>query len=44
MVIPVGERFGQVLLKIVKTPEGCVTVRSIPCVFVPLIGNHGWKE
>ena len=44
MVIPVGERFGQTLLKVVKTPEGPVTERSIPCVFVPLIGNHGWKE
>ncbi len=44
MVIPVGERYGQTLLKIVKTPEGAVTQRSIPCVFVPLIGNHGWKE
>jgi protein-L-isoaspartate(D-aspartate) O-methyltransferase len=44
MVIPVGERFGQTLLKIVKTPQGPVTDRSIPCVFVPLIGNHGWKE
>ncbi len=44
MVIPVGERFGQTLLKIVKTPAGPVTERSIPCVFVPLIGNHGWKE
>jgi protein-L-isoaspartate(D-aspartate) O-methyltransferase len=44
MVIPVGERFGQTLLKIVKTPAGPVTERSIPCVFVPLIGNHGWKK
>lgn len=44
MVIPVGERFGQTLLKIVKTPQGPVTERSIPCVFVPLIGNHGWKD
>ena len=44
MVIPVGERFGQALLKVVKTAEGTVTQRSIPCVFVPLIGNHGWKE
>ncbi|MDA8423250.1 MAG: protein-L-isoaspartate(D-aspartate) O-methyltransferase [Nitrospiraceae bacterium] len=44
MVIPVGERFGQTLLKIVKTPAGPATERSIPCVFVPLIGNHGWKE
>jgi protein-L-isoaspartate(D-aspartate) O-methyltransferase len=44
MVIPVGDRYGQTLLKIVKTPEGAVIQPSIPCVFVPLIGNHGWKE
>lgn len=44
MVIPVGERYGQVLRKVVKTPEGPVTETSIPCMFVPLIGNHGWKE
>lgn len=44
MVIPVGERFSQTLSKIVKTPEGVVNRSSIPCVFVPLIGNHGWKE
>jgi len=44
MVIPVGERFTQTLLKIVKTADGLVTSKSIPCVFVPLIGNHGWKE
>jgi len=44
MVIPVGERYGQVLLKVVKTPEGSVTQRHIPCAFVPLIGNHGWKQ
>ena len=44
MVIPVGERYGQVLLKVVKTPSGPVTERNIPCTFVPLIGSHGWKE
>jgi protein-L-isoaspartate(D-aspartate) O-methyltransferase len=44
LVIPVGERFGQTLMKVVKTPGGPVIDRSIPCVFVPLIGNHGWKE
>jgi hypothetical protein len=40
----VGERYGQELVKVVKTAEGILTERSIPCVFVPLIGNHGWKE
>jgi protein-L-isoaspartate(D-aspartate) O-methyltransferase len=44
MVIPVGERFSQTLLKVVRTPEGTVTEKSIPCVFVPLVGAHGWKE
>jgi protein-L-isoaspartate(D-aspartate) O-methyltransferase len=44
MVIPVGERFSQTLLKVGRTPEGAVTEKSIPCVFVPLVGAHGWKE
>jgi protein-L-isoaspartate(D-aspartate) O-methyltransferase len=44
MVIPVGDRFGQRLLKIVKIADGPRTEQSIPCLFVPLIGNHGWKE
>ncbi len=44
MVIPVGERYSQTLIKAVKTPSGVVTQRGIPCVFVPLIGNKGWKE
>jgi protein-L-isoaspartate(D-aspartate) O-methyltransferase len=44
MVIPVGERFGQQLLKVVKSEKGTVTQKSIPCIFVPLIGNHAWKE
>lgn len=44
MVIPVGERYGQRLVKVTKTREGVVSSTSIPCVFVPLIGNYGWKE
>jgi len=44
MVIPVGDRYGQQLITVVKTPDGMITERSLPCVFVPLIGNHGWKE
>lgn len=44
MVIPVGDRTGQRLLRIVKTGTETVTEKSVPCVFVPLIGNHGWKE
>jgi protein-L-isoaspartate(D-aspartate) O-methyltransferase len=44
LVIPVGERFSQVLMKVVKSTSGVVTQTSIPCMFVPLIGAHGWKE
>jgi len=44
LVIPVGERSSQVLKKVIKSPAGIVTESSIPCMFVPLIGNHGWKE
>jgi len=44
LVVPVGERFSQELVKVVKTASGIRTERSVPCVFVPLIGNHGWRE
>ena len=44
MVIPVGDRYGQKLVIVAKTTEGVVTQKSISCMFVPLIGNHGWKE
>ncbi len=44
MVIPVGERYSHMLIRLVKTPDGPVTEKSIPCVFVPLIGAYGWKE
>jgi protein-L-isoaspartate(D-aspartate) O-methyltransferase len=44
LVIPVGERYSQVLMKVQKSTTGVTTTSSIPCVFVPLIGNHGWKE
>jgi len=44
MVVPVGERYSQVLLKLIKTAEGVRRETHIPCVFVPLIGAYGWKE
>ena len=44
MVIPVGSRRAQQLMKVLRTPEG-YTARSLgPCRFVPLIGRGGWKE
>ncbi len=44
MVIPVGDRSTQRLLKVVRAGERPVIESSIPCVFVPLIGVHGWQE
>lgn len=44
MVIPVGDRTGQRLMKVVRTGQGPVIETSISCMFVPLIGAHGWKE
>jgi protein-L-isoaspartate(D-aspartate) O-methyltransferase len=44
LVIPVGSRFSQILYQIKKTSFGISTSASTPCVFVPLIGKHGWEE
>jgi protein-L-isoaspartate(D-aspartate) O-methyltransferase len=44
LVVPVGERHAQELVRVTKTPNGLLRRTGIPCVFVPLIGNHGWKE
>ncbi len=44
LVIPMGNRYSQILYKIIKTPSGIDTSMSTPCVFVPLIGKHGWEE
>lgn len=41
---PVGSRYSQQLLKIRKTPAGILEEYYTPCVFVPLVGKHGWKE
>jgi len=42
MVIPVGERTTQVLKKVTKTSAGIEVTGLTGCVFVPLIGGHGW--
>jgi len=44
LVGPIGDRFTQMLLKIQKIGGKITTEKIIPCVFVPLIGEHGWKE
>ena len=43
MVIPVGDKFSQILYRVEVTAENVVTTTSTPCVFVPLIGEYGWQ-
>jgi protein-L-isoaspartate(D-aspartate) O-methyltransferase len=45
MVIPIGEADMQTLLVVYKDAEGHVTSDGYgPCVFVPLLGAHGWRS
>ncbi len=44
LVIPVGGRDMQELVRIVKTPEGALRHNLGPCRFVPLLGRGGWPE
>ena len=42
LVIPVGERWMQSLLRITREREGYREENLLGCVFVPLIGEEGW--
>ncbi len=42
MLIPVGDRTTQVLKKVTRTSAGIEVTALTGCVFVPLIGGHGW--
>jgi protein-L-isoaspartate(D-aspartate) O-methyltransferase len=43
LVVPVGNRLEQRLEVIVRRPEGPSTLHSVPCRFVPLVGNEGFE-
>jgi len=43
MAIPVGRRRAQDLLLVVRSPEGPAVIRSVPCRFVPLVGEEGFS-
>ncbi len=43
IVAPVGERFSQVLIKGRKKKGGLAEEFHTACIFVPLIGEYGWK-
>jgi protein-L-isoaspartate(D-aspartate) O-methyltransferase len=42
LVIPVGDRRGQRLEVVVKSPEGPAVAHSVECRFVPLVGEEGY--
>lgn len=44
IVIPVGSKYSQQLLRARKTKDGLVKDYHTPCMFVPLIGEQGWAE
>jgi protein-L-isoaspartate(D-aspartate) O-methyltransferase len=43
LTVPVGARSGQRLEVIVRSPEGPAIVHSVPCRFVPLVGEQGFS-
>jgi protein-L-isoaspartate(D-aspartate) O-methyltransferase len=44
LTVPVGGRWGQRLEVIVRSPEGPAVVHSVPCRFVPLVGEQGFRK
>jgi protein-L-isoaspartate(D-aspartate) O-methyltransferase len=44
LVVPVGGRSEQLLQVIVRTPEGPAVLRTVPCRFVPLVGDEGFDD
>lgn len=44
MLVPVGTRDAQRLLRIRRTAEGIETDEVLDCTFVPLLGRFGWAE
>jgi protein-L-isoaspartate(D-aspartate) O-methyltransferase len=44
MVIPVGDDTKtQILIRVTRKDNGYIKENFGPCVFVPLIGEHGWR-
>ena len=44
LVIPVGARYGQMLQVIERRGDEFLEKNICGCVFVPLVGEEGWKE
>ncbi|MBI3608496.1 MAG: protein-L-isoaspartate(D-aspartate) O-methyltransferase [Nitrospirae bacterium] len=44
LIVPVGDRTGQRLQKVVKRGGAVCVTELMECAFVPLIGSHGWRS
>jgi protein-L-isoaspartate(D-aspartate) O-methyltransferase len=44
MAVPVGSRYDQLLELVVRGPDRPRVVRSVPCRFVPLVGEEGFSD
>ncbi len=44
LVVPVGGPRGQRLELVVRSPEGPAVAHSVPCRFVPLVGEEGYRD
>jgi protein-L-isoaspartate(D-aspartate) O-methyltransferase len=44
LVIPVGSRGGQFLERWLRLGDRFESEQGVPVAFVPLVGEHGWKE
>jgi protein-L-isoaspartate(D-aspartate) O-methyltransferase len=44
LVIPLGDKFGQALVKVTRTGKDFVEKKICDCAFVPLIGEDGWDD
>jgi len=44
LIIPVGNRYQQVLQLVRKIGDEVAVVEAEACRFVPLVGEHGWRE
>ena len=44
LVVPVGDKYTQSLMRVVRKKEGIIKTDLGGCRFVNLLGRHGWKE
>jgi protein-L-isoaspartate(D-aspartate) O-methyltransferase len=42
LVVPIGDRRGQMLEVVTRSPEGPALTHSVACRFVPLVGREGY--